>query len=260
MATTIKIPGVGPVKSTYVYVGGAAVAGFVAFSYYRASRTAADDTAVVDETTDTGLQFGDAMTTDFAPDGSGFGFGFPTPTSPTQTDPDLVRDPVTNNEWAARALTHLIDVGVEPGTASLAISRYRLSDCLTAAQMDIVRQAVGALGPPPQSPNLTMHPCPAGPTTPPPATGTKPGRVSGIRSLSVGRSSIRFSWTPVPGATGYNVYSVGSSGKQKIATTATNSFTRSNLRPKTRYTFWVSAFNPAGTGPQSSSASFTTKR
>lgn len=258
MASTIKLPGIGPVKTTYVYVGGALVAGFVAFSYYRASQAPATD-GVIDETSSE-LQFGDAMTTDFAPDGSGFGFGVPTPTNPTSFDPNLDRDPVTDNEWVDRVVEYLDGVGVDKGTASLAVARYRLKDCLSPTQMDIVRQGVGRYGPPPQSPNLAMHSCPAGPTTPPPATGTKPGKPSGIRSLGVGRNSVRFGWNPVPGATGYNVFSVGSGGKQKIGTTATNSFTRSGLRAKTRYTFWVSAFNSAGTGPQSASGSFTTKR
>lgn len=256
MASTIKIPGIGPVKSTYVYIGGAAIAGFVAFSYYRASQTSGE-TEEIDATDETGMTFGDAMTTDFAPDGSGFGFGFPTPTSPTSFDPDLDRDPTTDNEWVDRVIEFLDDVGVERNTASLAISRYRLKDCLSASQMDIVRQGVGRFGPPPQSPNLAMIQCPAGPTTPPPSTTTPIlGATSSIKVGTVNRSQVRLDWTPVSGARGYTLYKNGA----RITSTVYSVYTFSGLKSNTTYKFGVATLNAKDQQGSQRTISVKTKR
>lgn len=245
MATTMKIPGIGPVPSKYVYIGGAVIAGIAAYSYYRASQAPADE-PVVDGTeaaTDgTELAYGDAYGTDYAPDGSGYGYGGGyAPPYYTPSNPDLARDPVTDNEWASESIEWLTDVGVDRQAASLAVSRYRLSDCLTAAQMDIVRQAVGRFGPPPQSRNLQMRSCPAGTTPPPPpASGTKPGAPGSIRVVRSTRNSITVNWPTVRGATGYTMWRNGA----RVSTVVyAGDHTFTGLKPNTSYTLAVSTLN-----------------
>jgi len=264
MASTIKLPGVGPVKSTYVYIGAAGIAGLVAYSYYRASRTEEPETL---EEFDEGseLAFGDAMTTDFAPDGSGFGFGWPSPSSPSTVDPDLDRDPITDNEWTSQALEYLTDVGVDRQAASLAISRFRLRDCLSAAQMDIVRQAVGRFGNPPQSPNLTMVQCPSPPTTTPPSTTppkagctgstSSPAAPKNLRVVSKTRTTVRLDWDPISCPKGYEVFM---SGRKQVTVLYSGQWTRSGLKPNSVYKFQV--FGIGTNGKRSSGSNIVSVR
>jgi len=93
----------------------------------------------------------------------------------------------------------------------------------------------------------------------------KPGMVTGGSGSAQSTTSIRISWSPVNGATGYKIYyTTGSSSGSKILAgtvtgNGTTSFTHSNLPPvsvignPSLYYYWIAAENSAGEGAQSGS-------
>jgi poly(3-hydroxybutyrate) depolymerase len=98
--------------------------------------------------------------------------------------------------------------------------------------------------------------------------GTKPAPVvaaaSGAPSLAVTDASdvaADLAWSPVAGATAYNVYRAGADGKfVQVGTTAIGtSYGDSGLAPATQYAWQVSAVAGSGEGPLSAAATATTR-
>ncbi|WP_413807444.1 chitinase [Streptomyces sp. OE57] len=81
-----------------------------------------------------------------------------------------------------------------------------------------------------------------------------PGAPSGLKTGAVTSSSIDLSWSPVTGATGYNVYRDGS----KVRSVGGTSATVTGLAPSTSYQFQVTATNAAGESPRSAAVTGTT--
>ncbi|MCG0286949.1 chitinase [Streptomyces sp. PSAA01] len=81
-----------------------------------------------------------------------------------------------------------------------------------------------------------------------------PGAPSGLKTGSVTSSSIDLSWSPVTGATGYNVYRDGS----RVQSVSGASATVTGLAASTSYQFQVTATNAAGESPRSSAVTGTT--
>ncbi|MGW7690276.1 chitinase [Streptomyces asiaticus] len=81
-----------------------------------------------------------------------------------------------------------------------------------------------------------------------------PGAPSGLKAGAVTSSSIDLSWSPVTGATGYNVYRDGS----KVQSVGGTSATVTGLAPSTSYQFQVTATNAAGESPRSAAVTGTT--
>ncbi|MEU1947371.1 glycoside hydrolase family 18 protein [Streptomyces sp. NPDC020125] len=81
-----------------------------------------------------------------------------------------------------------------------------------------------------------------------------PGAPSGLRTGGATSSSIDLSWSPVTGATGYNVYRDGS----KVQSVGGASATVTGLAASTSYQFQVTATNAAGESPRSSAVTGTT--
>ncbi|MEV5771244.1 glycoside hydrolase family 18 protein [Streptomyces antimycoticus] len=81
-----------------------------------------------------------------------------------------------------------------------------------------------------------------------------PGAPSGLRTGGATSSSIDLSWSPVTGATGYNVYRDGS----KVQSVSGASATVTGLAASTSYQFQVTATNAAGESPRSSAVTGTT--
>ncbi len=163
----VDVPGLGPVKKQYVIIGGAAVAGIVAYAWWKAGT--APDEPVEEYPADTGDI---SEPTD--------GYVNPAPGGSTVVgdpqDPDTL-PPTTNAQWTMRAVAALEAVGVDVGAASLALARYLGRQSLSPVQVDMVRQALALVGPVPQG-TYNIITTPAPPVTPgrpnPPTTTPKP--------------------------------------------------------------------------------------
>ena len=67
--------------------------------------------------------------------------------------------------------------------------------------------------------------------------------VKGLKATNIKKTSCKLSWTKMPGATGYNVYSVGSNGSYTLVKSVTgNSLTVSSLKSGKTYTYAVRAY------------------
>jgi fibronectin type 3 domain-containing protein len=85
---------------------------------------------------------------------------------------------------------------------------------------------------------------------------------SNIIASAESSSSIRLSWPPISGATGYRIYrSLSRSGTYtRVGTITSTSFTNTGLASNTTYYYKVSAYNNAGESAQSSMVSARTRR
>lgn len=122
----------------------------------------------------------------------------------------------SNAAWAQAAEAGLTDIGYAPTDVAAALGRYLGSLPLTPDQATIVQAAVAEYGPPPAG-TFQVILAPATGSTGSGATGTgtsagtgtgtgsSAGRLaapSGV-SLTGGKTGVRFTWQPVPGASGY---------------------------------------------------------
>lgn len=258
MPQTIKIPGVGTVQTKYAIAGGAIIVGIAGFAWWRhlnaAPVTEEAAPAAADFTEGGDYVYGDsgmsAYATDYAYDGGAYPYpSYTTPSYGTTTTVQTAT-PVTNPEWTTRAIEHLELVGVESQTASLAVSRYLLKECVTATQADVVRQAIGGLGPPPQG-TFSIVVCPTGTSgtgTTAPASGWPAGKSlpapSGLRVRNKGATWVELDWAQVKNAIGYAVYVVedpvgGSTptGIRQRGSALYDNYTAKGLRPGKRYRF-----------------------
>jgi len=280
MASTIKVPGVGPVKSTYVYAGGGIAVGIVAYAYWRAGRGGAEE-VVEDETgeevvgTDLGAE--SALEYDYALGAGGYDYGpggtsYPSYTYPTTGNNYTSNLPTTNAEWAQAAREQLAGEGAASDAASSAIGSYLARLCVSTAQADLIRRANAMIGSPPQG-TYAIIPCGAGsPTTPKPTTPspTKPPSGStlkaptGVRVLRTFRTEVQVGWTGVKDAAGYAVYrsepGSATSTWQRQTTTVYPSFQFKGLRPNTSYRFKIESIGRDGKAGASTTVTARTKK
>lgn len=156
MAETMNIPAIGKVKTTYVWVGGALVAGIVGYAYWKKSQEAPTDFV--------GASPDDFGATDYdSPLGSSGGNSTGQFTS---VDPDAID---TNGEWTQAAIEKLTSYGWESTAVATALGRYLSRQGLTEEQVTIVQAALAAFGPPPVG-----GPYPITNALPPPPSGNNP--------------------------------------------------------------------------------------
>jgi len=117
--------------------------------------------------------------------------------TPISTGPIPV-GPVTNEEWAARAIEELAARGHPIELVEPAITHYVAGSKLTAAETVYKNLAIGILGYPPLPIPITPIPIPITPAGGPPA---KPR----VRAQQLGRTVVLISWAPAARAVTYEI-------------------------------------------------------
>lgn len=238
MSATMKIPGIGTVKTTYVYIGVGITAAIVLFAYYRRSQAGASAPAAAV----------DAQAVDpYSTDSTAAGYNTVYPSGYSSTGYDLYGNPLppstglgsggaytTNNDWATAAQDALAGAGIARETSGLAIGHVLGGLTVTTTQQGYFLQAVGLLGQPPQGypKPIKIVDAPAPPSS---AGSATPGKPSGVKAKSVGKTVVTLDWNPVSGADGYAVYRDG----HKIVTVVYSTAQMSNLRANHTYSFGV---------------------
>lgn len=136
MAETINVPGLGPTKSVYVYAGGALVVGIVGYAWWKNSQNQPTDYVGASED-DFGVSDYDSPLGNSGANSTG---------NYDSTDPDAL---TTNAKWTAFAVEKLSTYGWDAGLIATALGKYLARQGLTEAEIDIVRAAIAAAGPPP---------------------------------------------------------------------------------------------------------------
>ncbi len=75
---------------------------------------------------------------------------------------------------------------------------------------------------------------------------TPPGRVTGLKAVTVSPFEIDLSWNPVSDAVRYRIYRSTNGTFTAIATVNTTSYADTNLKPNTTYSYYVTAIDRAG--------------
>lgn len=236
---TITIPGMGPTKKTYVYIGAAVVAGLVAFAYWRRTQQPAPpswaDVAPAEMTPDS----------DYDSPGGGN----------SSVSADLTGDTITTNaQWSQKATTLLGNLGYDPKLVASALGRYFNREGLTADQMDAVKAAVGQLGPPPVGGPWPIQAAP-------PASGGPLGKPGNLRVTGVTRNTVGLAWDAVPGAQGYQIEWEGKTGKYhtRFDKTSGTSYTVTDMPlPNEDYVLNVRAFSGSQQGDTATITARTT--
>lgn len=266
MADTVKIPGIGPLDKKYAYIGGAAVAGFVGYAYWRNRQAKSAAAAPTDTTaTDTtALDAANAAANDpnFAygtgAGGYAYGGGSPVYQSPINGWPTTPTGgaPTSDPEWAQAAIEWLANVGVDTQAASHAVSTYLANLCLTPSEADYVRQALAGLGSPPQT-HHNVQICSS--TPPPPTGGGTAAAPTHLHVVSTDKSGVTVAWTGVTGTNPVYLLHVDGGGISHSVGTFKTSYRISGLRKNTHYNFNVRSVVNSVTSPASASVSATTK-
>lgn len=290
MAGTVKVPGVGEVKKTYVWIGAAATAGILAVAYYRhrnaANAAAANaatpvtgDTSQYDPNAidpNTGLTYAQEAASGQigAQEGGVSGYGGSYYGSGNIVGYDQYGMPIystgiagnnvynTNADWATAAENQLQAQGVDYQTAANAISRILAGLSVTSQQQDLFMEAVGQLGQPPQGypKPIKLQNAPTGPGSPsgsaaPPGAASMAANPPGnLHVVQVSTNFAEIQWNAVANAKSYTVKS-SPGGQFSTNNTIAN---LGSLKRKTRYTVQVWA-NPTKTGGPHSTVTFTTK-
>lgn len=223
-AGTVKLPGVGPVKKVYIYVGVGAVGVLAAYLMWRRQQDAATADAVPAD-----ASLGDGLTT---PDGGDVYQGATAGGAPT-ADPDITPMPTTNVEWTQQVLDYFN--WQEPGFVSSTVGKYLARVPLSADEGDFIRQAWAARGKPPEGPsNFTL-------TTDGNTTGstTMPSVPAGLTVTSATATAIVLDWTDSADAKSYQVMRNG----VQVGTPTGSSYTDSGLASGTSYSYTVKAVN-----------------
>jgi hypothetical protein len=195
MPETVTVAGKKLPKNV-VYLGAAGAAGFVAYAWW--SKGTRDEAP--------------------APD-------LPSPVAPPMDDTEFNvigggGRPKTNGEWFTYARDQLIAVGMDGAAVGTALGRFLDRKPLTTTEANIVRQAIGMAGYPPEGGSYTIIEVTPGGTQPPPteppptepppvqppavqpavpSAPPTPGRFKAVGA----KDTVWLAWDPSPGASWY---------------------------------------------------------
>lgn len=248
MAETIRLPGIGEVKRTYVWGAVALVAGIVGYAWWRAG-SGSGGPATADEGAFLGEGVDDGSAWPYRPGGS-------STVDVEPVDPDTL-PPQSNDEWARRATDRLVDVGWDPLQVATVLGKYLDRRPLTPPEQDLVRAAFALVGMPPVDPPPIVA-APATPSpTPAPAGLPAP---TGLRVTSRTRTSITAKWSAVAGASRYQLDIVGPAPRFPSTIRQGTQATIRNLKPGTRYSIRVRAGKGDTWGSFSGDVATTTQK
>jgi fibronectin type III domain protein len=223
---TVKLPGVGPVKKQYLFVGIGAVGVLAAYLVWRRQQAAAN-AVPADAPLDTGLTTGAGS--DIYQGANAGGSGSSTGES------DITPMPTTNTEWTQQVIDSF--TWLEPGFVTSTIGKYLARVPLSSDEADFIRQAWAVRGKPPEGPdNFILS---SGTNTP--GTTTVPSVPNGLRASTVTASSVGLDWSDSTDATGYQVFR----GAAQVGTPSGSSYTDTGLASNTSYSYTVRATNAA---------------
>lgn len=163
--------------------------------------------------------------------------------SGTYTESTTFRD---DRQWYEAALDKItLNYGVtDVMAAANALDRYLASQPLNTLQIPMINFVINTIGPPPSGARTIRQE----PTTKPPSSAP-PAKVAAIRwkAPAISRTSIRWSWEPVSGATYYNVLPrrgpASGGGNLALRAVGTPSWAWFQLKPGHAYGITVVAYN-----------------
>lgn len=244
----VNVPAVGKVNPTWLWAGGAAIAGIVIYAYIRRS-----DQPV-------GAEEGAYAPGDqWSPDAyTGAGIGAPGGES---YDPNEVSTrflaPVTNAEWTQRVVTALADMGYDMTFAASTIGKYLSGQALTAAEKILAQSGIAVMGNPPAGALPIL-------SAPEPTTGTSDKLARPTIRHSAGdprNTNYALSWNKVSGAAFYLLERTAPT-RATVLVVGTTRRTPA-LKKGSRYSYHVKAISrTAGKGNSdwSNTVSFTVPR
>lgn len=239
MAATVELPAVGKVDQRWVIAGGALVAGLVGYAWWtRSGETGTEGEIIGYDSEGNAIYAGgegayDALGFPLQP-GSTPDYRPPTIVDSNYTGeaPDAID---TNAEWTQAAINVLTSYGASPVAVSSALGKYLDRRPLNSVEMDLVRQAIAAAGPPPVGGPYQLIEEQAGAATGPPD-------VTGLRA-----SGTTISWNNATGAAGWEIRRDGYATPTRVSSPT---YQAKPPGPGT-WTYRVRAFNTANQfGPE----------
>lgn len=146
----------------------------------------------------------------------------------------------TNEAWRRKAFDFLVSLGLDPGKVDAATRKYIYGEPLTLQEQAIVNQAILKLGLPPEA---------LPPVDVPEPEPRPPDKVGAVTVTGRTSFSIRLSWTPVFGASGYEVKVTSSKGAWNAVPTLLPVFDSAlygTLSSGVEHTFTIWAKNAQG--------------
>lgn len=166
----------------------------------------------------------------------------------------------TNAQWSQYALQQLTGTsGLDAGTVTNALGLYLNGQTVTAAQKQVIDDAIAIAGQPPVAAASGFPPSirTSEPTTGGKTYATNP--VTGLRVSKIDRTVATVTWKASPHATSYAIKVT--SGKRSVLSKTSSAPTTElhGLKAGTKYQVTVLA-NPARSSARHASGTFTTKR
>lgn len=187
-ATEVDVPGIGNVKTEYVYAGGALVAGIAGYAWWRKRKSAAAPVVLNPNDVVPATAYNGA------------------PTGNATVNVDNTGKVTTNAQWTSFVVDKISAYGFDPTTASVALGKWitHSSGPWVQLDIDIIRQAVGLAGYPPEG---GPWPIPTVTTTPSGGGGGTGGTMKAPGNLHINRtpSAANLVWVADSAADNYRV-------------------------------------------------------